>query len=113
MDGASLILSPPVAFAIVLGAFMVLAGTSKVFALRRVQSAEQSKPYACGEDLKDHMIQPDYSQFFPFAFYFTILHVIALVAATVPVSAVELQTAFFALIYLAGAVVGLLVLYRR
>ena len=29
-------------------------------------------------------VQPDYGQFFPFAFFFTILHVVALMVATVP-----------------------------
>ncbi len=30
-------------------------------------------PYACGEDMPSHLMQPDYSQFFPFAFFFTVI----------------------------------------
>ena len=70
-----------------------------------------TKAYSCGEDMPSHMIQPDYSQFFPFAFYFTILHVVALMAATVPVA--TLSTLLIAVVYILGAIVGLFVLYRR
>ena len=48
---------------------------------------------------------------FPFAFYFTILHVVALMAATVPVE--TLGTFLIAVVYVAGGIVGLFVLYRR
>ena len=57
------------------------------------------------------MIQPDYSVFFPFAFLFTVLHVVALIVATVPVhTAGSLVMAF---IYVAGAVTSLFILFRR
>jgi len=42
------------------------------------------KAYACGEDIPQTMVQPDYGQFFPFAFFFTILHVVALTVTTLP-----------------------------
>ena len=69
------------------------------------------KSYACGEDVPTHLIQPDYTQFFPFAFFFTILHVIALIAATVPFETFETFT--IAVIYILGAIVGLSILFRR
>jgi NADH:ubiquinone oxidoreductase subunit 3 (subunit A) len=69
------------------------------------------KAYACGEDFSQHLIQPDYSQFFPFAFFFTILHVMALMIATVPVRA----TVFLVLpvIYVVSAIIGLAILLRK
>jgi NADH-quinone oxidoreductase subunit A len=70
-----------------------------------------TKEYSCGEDVKTHMIQPDYSQFFPFAFYFTILHVVALMIATIPVA--KMPTFMIAVVYILGAIVGLFVLYKR
>ncbi len=70
-----------------------------------------TKEYSCGEDIKTHMIQPDYTQFFPFAFYFTILHVVALMIATVPMA--TMQTSLIAVVYILGAIVGLFVLYKR
>jgi NADH-quinone oxidoreductase subunit A len=70
-----------------------------------------TKEYACGEDVPTAMIQPDYSQFYPFAFYFTILHVVALMIATVPVATIE--TSVIAVVYILGAIIGLCVLYTR
>ena len=108
-----LLLSPPVAFFIVLGAILLLAlGLRRLSFQTKGSQKASTKAYACGEDLPDHMIQPDYSQFFPFAFYFTILHVVALMAATVPVATFT-STFLIAVVYIAGAIVGLFVLYRR
>jgi len=75
------------------------------------QPKGQTKPYACGEDVPDQMMELDYSQFFPFAFYFTMLHVVALMLATIPL--VEMKTFLIAAVYVLGAIIGLLVLYRR
>ena len=106
-----MLLSPPVAFVILLATILGVTHMLKRVSFKPADvAAGTMKSYACGEDLPDHLIQPDYSQFFPFAFYFTILHVTAMMAATVPAA----SSAFtVAVIYLAGAVVGLFILYRR
>jgi NADH:ubiquinone oxidoreductase subunit 3 (subunit A) len=106
------LLAPPLAFLIVL---VIVVGFSKllsVFAFHggpRVSGSGQ--PYACGEEPPKQIAQPDYSQFFPFAYFFTILHVVALMITTAPIS--QLATLFIALVYVLGAFVGLSVLYRR
>ncbi len=106
------LLTPPIAFGI---AFLVVLGV--VFALSGVtfkgkrRTGGVSEAYACGENLPTHMIQPNYSQFMHFAFFFTILHVVALTIATVPVE--TRGTLLFAILYIVGAIVGLSVLYRR
>ncbi len=108
----NVLLSPPMAFFVILLAALGLSlAWSRLAPRPRKVPAGRAEPYACGEDSVHHMIQPDYSQFFPFAFYFTILHVAALMAATVP--AVTWGTFFIAVVYVAGVIVGLLVLYRR
>ncbi len=108
----SLLLSPPMAFIIVLGAVLCLSFALAKLAFKPQRRVEGlTKPYACGEDVGDIMIQPDYSQFFPFAFYFTILHVVALMIAAVPAATIE--TFLIAVIYIVGAIIGLMVLYRR
>jgi hydrogenase/urease accessory protein HupE len=108
----NLLLMPPIAFLVILGAVLLLAlGLRRLAFQPKVGQKGSMKAYACGEDLPSHMIQPDYSQFFPFAFYFTILHVVALMAATVP--AAKMSTFLIAVVYIAGAIVGLFVLYRR
>jgi NADH:ubiquinone oxidoreductase subunit 3 (subunit A) len=112
---SSVHLLPPVAFVIVLGAVFLQSRFMDVFSLRprkgHVEPAGKRKPYASGEDVADHRAQPDFGPFFHFAFFFTILHVVALIVATVPrgsVSASALAAGF-----LVSAAVGLLVLFRR
>jgi hypothetical protein len=109
---SSLILTPPLAFIIVLAAVIIISSLFSRLSYKAKPDEEAStKAYACGEDVPTSMIQPDYSAFFPFAFLFTILHVVALVVATVP-----LQTAgsfAMAILYVAGAVTALFILFRR
>jgi NADH:ubiquinone oxidoreductase subunit 3 (subunit A) len=107
-----LFLAPPIVFILVLVVILCLAYMLSKLALRPRNLPEGlTKEYACGEDLPTAMIQPDYSQFYPFAFYFTILHVVALMIATVPVA--TLETSLIAVVYILGAIVGLFVLYMR
>ena len=107
-----LLLTPPVVFIAVLVAALFFAYVLSKLALKpKSVPAGLTQEYSCGEDVKTHMIQPDYSQFFPFAFYFTILHVVALMIATVPMA--TMQTFMIAVVYILGAIVGLFVLYKR
>ena len=107
-----ILLSPPLVFIIILGAVLCVSLVLSKLAFKPAKRIEGlTKPYTGGEDIVDNMIQPDYSQFFPFAFYFTILHVVALMIASVP--AVTIETSLIAVVYIIGAIVGLLVLYRR
>jgi NADH-quinone oxidoreductase subunit A len=107
-----LLLAPPLAFIMVLCVAICLAYVLSKLAFRPKQFPNGlTKEYACGEDLPTPMIQPDYSQFYPFAFYFTILHVAALMIATVPTATIE--TSLIAVVYILGAIIGLYVLYKR
>ncbi|MGA2071734.1 MAG: hypothetical protein ABSG97_10330 [Sedimentisphaerales bacterium] len=107
-----LLLTPPVVFIAVLVAALFFAYVLSKLAMKpKNVPAGLTQEYSCGEDVKTHMIQPDYSQFFPFAFYFTILHVVALMIATVPMATI--QTFMIAVVYILGAIVGLFVLYKR
>jgi NADH-quinone oxidoreductase subunit A len=105
-------LAPPIAFGVVLVAALCLSAALSRLALKpKTHPGGATKPYACGEDLPSSpMIQPDYGQFLPFAFFFTILHVVALTVTTVPVGTGA--AVVFALVYVAGAVLGLRVLFR-
>jgi len=104
---------PPASFLIVLGVAIVFCRImSRLSPHRKGSLGEDSrKAYACGEDLPEHRVQVNYGQFFPFAFFFTILHVVALIVATVPIE--TLNSFFIAIIYIAGAITGLVVLFRR
>ena len=105
------VLMPPLAFLILLAAAVGLSfGLSRLSFKKRVGDGGL-EPYACGEELPSHMIQPDYGQFLPFAMFFTLLHVVALMGATVPQAG--MASLVIAGVYLLGAFVGLTVLYRR
>lgn len=112
MMAETCVMWPPVAFGILLVTSLVV-----LWLLGRLSMKVKNKPkgatkaYACGEDLPSHMLQPDYGQFLPFAFFFTILHVVALTVTTVPTESVA--TFVMAFVYILGAIVGLCVLYSK
>jgi len=109
----NILLSPPVAFTLMLASAILFSAVLSRLGFRRKDKniGGMEKSYACGEDVSTHLMQPDYTQFFPFAFFFTILHVVTLMVATVPVETVESFS--IAAIYLIGAVAALLILFRR
>jgi NADH-quinone oxidoreductase subunit A len=106
------LLVPPIVFVVVLAFSWLLSLVSSRLAFKGgKQTAGKFKAYACGEDVPCHRMQPDYSQFFPFAFFFTIMHVVALIVATVPLGAIKLYGVVA--LYLLAALTGLFVLFRR
>jgi NADH-quinone oxidoreductase subunit A len=107
-----LLLVPPVALTLLVMVVWVLSAASGTLSFKRKgERGALDKPYAGGETIKNHRVQVDYGQFFPFAFFFTILHVVTLVVATSP--ARTLQGLAVAIIYVLGAILGLFILFRR
>jgi NADH:ubiquinone oxidoreductase subunit 3 (subunit A) len=115
MDLTNLLFLPPVAFLVMLALvgleYAGFGGLSLKQPAGKIMPPGKTKAYACGEDVADHKAQPDYSQFFHFAFFFTIMHVLALIVATVP-TGVPLA-AGMAAAFLVSAAVGLYILFRR
>ncbi len=108
----NILLNPPVTFLVVLIFLSALGLVLGRLAFRVKKDPNgMGESYACGEDIPDHSAQPDYSQFFPYAFYFTIAHVATLMITTVPVE--TLATLVMPLIYIGSLVIGLFVLLRR
>jgi hypothetical protein len=60
--------------------------------------------YACGEDIPGKKVQYSY-HLFHFAFFFTVLHVAALVIATVPSGSIAMVGIVYLLIALIAVVV--------
>lgn len=106
-------LFPPIAFLIALALTWLYYRAMAVFRAGEewADRPGKGKAYACGENLPTHRVQPNYSQFFPFAFFFTIMHVVALMTATVP-GAVS-GAIVFAALYLCASAIGLFILFRR
>ncbi|MEI7615854.1 MAG: hypothetical protein WCJ54_03995 [Actinomycetota bacterium] len=107
----NILLLPPTIFVIILAvSFIVSLGFSKL-AIKGHASPGKNKQYACGEDIPVAQLKPDYTQFFPFAIFFTIMHVVALISTTIPK---EFSSGYIiAAVYIACALVGLLILFRR
>jgi len=106
------ILYPPLAFIIIFLAVLLLSKLFSRLRFHRTKPAgKQGEAYACGEDNYDHLAQPDYSIFFPYAFFFTLAHVATLIMTTVP----KETLASFALagLYILGAATGLFILLRK
>lgn len=105
------LLLPPICFLIFLAAVWLFAKAISVLAVKAKATARGLEPYACGERNYDPMIRPNYAQFFPFALFFTLLHVAALTLATLPKIGVD--TLIMAGIYIMAVMVGLSIIYRR
>ncbi len=107
-----LLVQPPVTFFIILFFTVTVSLFLSFFAYKsKTRSEGKCKPYACGEDLQKPRVQPDYGQFFPFAFFFTIMHVFALIITTAPLLAI--RHSGNVLLYILAAVCGLLILFRN
>ena len=104
------LLFPPIAFFIILLVVLLQSYFMSKFSAKGSHADGKHKAYACGEDVLDHRVQPDYSQFFSFAFFFTIMHVVVMVIATAPV---DLFADAMAAFYILAASVALLILFRR
>jgi len=111
MDAISIVLSPPLAFVLLFCAAVVDFWLLGRLVRGGTERAGKAKPYACGEDIAHHRLQPDYGQFFSFAFFFTIMHVVAMVIATVPAG--SLSESIFAALFTLSAAVGLTALFRK
>lgn len=109
---SNLLLTPPIAFSIILIAVLLANfGFSKIAFKPKKKSEESGEAYACGEEKYDHLAQPDYSTFFPFAFFFTLAHVGTLIIVTVPVQSIK--SFDMAVVYIIGIIVGLSILFRK
>jgi len=108
-----LLLLPPIAFLVIFVFVWLQYAGLKVLSAGEKWPEEKGKheSYACGQEMPDSRVKPDYSQFFPFAFFFTIMHVVALVVATFPRG--NTGAVFIGVGYLVTASVSLFILYKR
>lgn len=79
-----ILLFPPVTFAasLALVVFFSLLVSPLETRPERVPGSAKHKPYGCGEEVPSEQAIPDYQGFFPFAIFFTLLHVAGLMLAT-------------------------------
>jgi NADH-quinone oxidoreductase subunit A len=105
------LLLPPFAFSLILFVVLLFSYYMKKGSFRGAMGPGAKEPYSCGEEMEENKYQPNYGQFFSFAFFFTIMHVVALVVATIPVGVPD--HFFMAALYLAGVLISLFSLIRE
>ena len=103
-----ILLSPPLALLVLLLVGLILSYLAASLAAPGKDSQRKLESYACGQRNVTHNVVPDYGQFYPYAFFFTVMHVLVLVVATAPADALTLP-----LLYLAAGVLALLIIFRR
>jgi NADH:ubiquinone oxidoreductase subunit 3 (subunit A) len=101
---------PPIAAGITLLAVLLLSRAMRGTAYRGEPVAGARAAYSCGEDMPNNSYRPEYGQFYSYAFFFTIMHVAALMLATVPSGAAGPYAV--AALYVAAALIGLVALLR-
>jgi NADH-quinone oxidoreductase subunit A len=109
MNGIDILISPPVAFVLFLAAALLLYRLGRRMAPKMNKVGGKLTSYACGEDMPGTKIQFGYRMFFFVALFFTIMHVAALVLATVPAGKIVL----FAALYLAVIFLSIMALVTR
>lgn len=106
--------SPPVVFILF---FFILALTSRHLSKfsKKGESGEHAlDPYACGQRDIENYVNPDYSQFYLYAFVFTVVHVLILVVASVPdVKSVPLDALLFPVAYIISGILAILIIFKR
>lgn len=109
-----ILLYPPVIFLISFLAIWLFSRMTAGFAPKPA-GGEKGKyePYACGEEYTEEKIEPDYASFFPFAIFFTVLHVAGLTIATLASADIGVVLIGFAVIYVLSILVVLGILYSK
>ncbi|MGB9835318.1 MAG: hypothetical protein ACPLRX_01100 [Candidatus Saccharicenans sp.] len=109
MKAIDFLLSPPIAFFFFLLFAYLLYALGNSMAPKLKKTPGKLSTYACGEDLPGVKVQFGFRLFYLFALFFTIMHVAALVIATVPAG----KIVFFAIIYLAMIFLSIMALVSR
>jgi len=104
-----ILLSPPVAFLVFLAVFTLLYWIGGRMAPKANAVGGKRTTYACGEDIPGTKIQFGYRSFFMIALFFTMMHVSALVVATLPGGPIV----FFGIFYLGMIFLSVLALMTR
>ena len=106
---SDLLLSPPVAVPVFLALVYGLYRLGGFLSAPAHDEPGKHQPYACGEDLEPAGVRLTYHAFFRLVLMFGVLHLAALMLATLPWGQGPHRVA---MIYLAGIAISVLVLVR-
>jgi len=104
-----ILLSPPAAFVVFLAIFWLIYRAAGKTAPRGKASSGKTTSYACGEDIPGFKVKFAYRKYFFMALFFTMMHVAALVVATLPGGPIN----YFGLFYLGMIFLSVMALITR
>ena len=104
----NLIFAPPIVFLIFVAIFLLCSKGFSRYSRHGIRGERETDSYACGQRNVQNYVNPDYSQYFPYAFLFTIMHVLVLVVATAPYDAPLLPVVF-----IASGILSLVIIFKR
>ena len=109
-DLMAVLSSPPVIFIFfMLAGWLLLAGANRI-AAKGEDNQGKHMHYSCGEDLDVPNFNLNYHQFFRLALLFGILHIVALVIATIPAGS---DIRFLPVLYLVSAGIAMYILLEH
>lgn len=100
--------SPPVVFSLFFVIFILVSRWLTKYEKKAKSGEHAHDSYACGQRDFENYVNPDYTQFFQYAYVFTIVHILILVVATAPSDAQLLPAA-----YIITGVLAILIMFRR
>ena len=109
------LLFPGIVFVVSLVAILLFSKYTEDMMASNQGTAEEKKEgetvYACGDEYEGKKAEPDYNKFFPFAVFFTIMHVATLMIATL--ASADIRSALsISIFYLVTVTVILAILYK-
>ncbi|MFA5160622.1 MAG: hypothetical protein WC421_00080 [Elusimicrobiales bacterium] len=110
MEVSDYLLVPPVAFILALAFTWLFSRLASRLAHPKVETEGKNLPYACGENVPLKKPEPEYGAFFPFAIFFTVLHVAGLMIASLS-GAQALEAVTAGAVYIMVTAVALAVLF--
>lgn len=103
-----MIFAPPIVLLLFILLFLTCSRGVSRYSHVGAQEEGRFDPYGCGQRDVQSYVNPDYSQFFPLAFFFTIMHVLVLVVATAPANAPLLPV-----IFIASGILAMRIIFKR
>lgn len=100
--------SPPVLFALFLLYYLVFSKWLSKFSSTKKPGKHALDSYACGQRDVENYVNPDYSQYFSYAFIFTVVHILILVVATAPRDAQILPA-----LYIITGILAIFIAFKR
>ncbi len=104
----SVLYSPPILFGLMLFSLILFSKTLEKLGAKGHAGEHTLESYACGQRSVENYVNPDYSQYFSFAFIFSVIHILILVVATSPKN-IQVMPA----IYVVSGILAILIALKR